>query len=273
MKKIVTYGILFLCFFTLCGCSKNIFSPGGIGKGENSTKSEEENQTMTKQQEEILRSYGLSEEEITRQKENGMDYGAKSFVDAAIIMLDYLEEKYNEKFRVAGGYIPGLFEHEHCIVAEACEGEYVGEKFRVYYGENGCRDGYIVFKKQEEACEALRELIQGEFPEVQVFANVSGEYGNKVSLDMTGEQLLPIVSFSLDVLIATPNMTEEEFGQIASQIESFLDINSISSSGDVICVENLVDSNLTHDEVIKLLFPKGDNEKKYIWDVYIATFN
>jgi hypothetical protein len=276
MKKIFTYGILLACLLTLCGCSKSIFSSGGTEDesqaADDSTQDEEEKKEMTKQQEDILRSYGLSEEEIARQKENGMDYGTQSFVDTAIIMLNYLEEKYNEKFQVAGGYIPGLFEHEYCIEAEACEGEFAGEKFNVYYGENGCRDGYIVYKKQEEACEVLRELIQEEFPKVQVFASVKGEYGDEITLEMTGEQILHIIDYDYVMLIANPSMTEEELKQIASQIKAFLDVKKIFSGGGVYCVANPVDSNLTEEEVIKLLFPQGDNEKTYIWREYIATF-
>jgi hypothetical protein len=151
---------------------------------------------MTERQEAVFRSYGLEEERIAKMKEEGLNYKEQSFVDTAIIMLDYLEEKYGETFEVVGGDIPGILSDEYWITAQALEGEYAGERFEVYFnGEVGFTDGYIKFLKEDEAVDALKTLIREQFSDVYVSAEILGEYGNEIDLDSTKEQLLHNVQY------------------------------------------------------------------------------
>ncbi|MDF2905334.1 MAG: hypothetical protein K0R34_655, partial [Herbinix sp.] len=153
MKRKRVYLSIALCCVMLSGCNL-------IYNNAENTEPEVENTwkvEMTERQEEVFRSYGLEEERIAKMKEEGLNYKEESFVDAAIMMLDYLEEKYEESFEVVGGDIPGILSDEYWITAQALEGKYTGERFEVYFrGEAGITDGYIKFLKEDEAVEALK---------------------------------------------------------------------------------------------------------------------
>jgi hypothetical protein len=137
MKKWLM-GVWIALLVALCtSCSNNaLLKTNELKQSNNETenKPDEEKSKMTEQQEEIFRTYGLSDEEIEKMKKDGLSFGAQGFVDTALMMLSYLEEKYDEKFIVVGGSTPGLLSDEYWIKAEACEGEYAGVKFDVYIG-------------------------------------------------------------------------------------------------------------------------------------------
>jgi hypothetical protein len=186
-------------------------------------------------------------------------------------MLNYLEKKYSEKFKVVGGDIPGIFSHEYWITAEALEGEHAGEKFDVYYlGERGYKDGYITLLKQEEACNALKKLIQSKFSDVLIFPSLSGEYGDELSLDSTGEELLKTVFYYYNIVISDPKISsEEEFLIFTEDIIKFLEENHIKSDGPVRYLKGSVDPNMSEDDFDKLL----DKEDAFQWSDYIRTGN
>jgi len=231
----------------------------------------EETAEMTKQQEEVFRSYGLSEEEITKMKEKGLDYKQQSFADTAIIMLTYLEEKYGESFEVVSGDIPGVLSDEYWITAQASDGAHAGEEFDVYYrGNEGCTDGYIGILKEEEACEAFERLIKEKISNVQVFSEITGEYGSEITLEMTGDQLLLEVTYSFTIVITDPDMTEEEFNQKADEIETFIGDSCLHSMGGVYCFVNKVESDLTMNEVDDII--EDDNKLVVKWGRGIVTY-
>ena len=89
--------------------------------------------TPTEKELEILEGCNISNDSMKKIKEEGMDLSTQSFVDTAQIMLDYLEEKYEEKFKVVGGEIPGIISGDYMIFAQAVEGDYRGRRFEVYY--------------------------------------------------------------------------------------------------------------------------------------------
>jgi hypothetical protein len=223
---------------------------------------------MTEQQEEIFRTYGLSDEEIEKMKKDGLSFGAQGFVDTALMMLNYLEEKYDEKFKVVGGSTPGLLSDEYWIKAEACEGEYAEEKFDVYYwGEDGYTDGYIALLKQEEAAEALEKLLLSKFSNILIFSSISGEYGNELRLDNTGEEMLKIVDYKFNIITTDSELSEVEFTKLSKAIEKLLEDNNVSSTGLVRYLDGPVDLNMTNEDLNRLL----DNVDVFRWNNYIRT--
>jgi hypothetical protein len=232
----------------------------------------EEKVEMTERQEAVFRSYGLEEERIAKMKEEGLNYKEQSFVDTAIIMLDYLEEKYGETFEVVGGDIPGILSDEYWITAQALEGEHAGERFEVYFrGEAGCTDGYINILKEDEAVEALKNLMHEKFNDVYVSAEITGEYGKDVTVDMTGEQLLNIVSYAYDLIFTAPDMTEEAFLERAEEIETYLDDNDVFSSGNIFCFVNEIEPEMSDDEIMNLIEENAGTNNVVKWYDYIST--
>lgn len=231
----------------------------------------EEKESMTERQEEIFRSYGLSEERIAQMKQDGMNFSEKSFADATIYMLDHLEKKYNVKFEVVGGDIPGLFMHDYWIKARACEGEHAGKEFDVYHkGERGIFDGYINFLKEEEAVEALKDLIHEKFGDVIVLAEMTGEYGDQITLDMKGKELLHKVRYYYYIVITSSQMNESKFISRVEEIEQYIDDNDVISSGIVFYLKDDVDINITDSEIFKMIKNNNDNEVVR-WSEYIST--
>lgn len=271
MKKWLM-GVWITLLITLCvGCSENTSQKTNGLKESNSeaeNHSDEEKPEMTVRQEEVFRSYGVSDEKLEEMKRDGLSYQEQSFVDTAIMMLDYLEEKYDEKFQVVGGDIPGILSDEYWITAEASEGEYTGVKFDVYYyGENGYRDGYITLLKQKEACEALKELILSKFSDVLIFPSMTDEYGSELTLDNTGEQMLKIVSYYCDFVIINPDMSEKKFNEISEAIEKYLNDNDVFASGSVLYLKEPVDIDMSSDDLSKLL-KKNDALQ---WSYYLSS--
>lgn len=233
---------------------------------------EREKEGMTEQQESVFRSYGISEEEITRMKKEGLNYQEQSFVDTAVIMLDYLEERYGETFEVVGGDIPNILSDGYWITARACEGEHVGEEFVVkYLGEAGCRDGYASILKKAEACKVFESFIHEAFNDITAFATVIGEYGNEISLDMTGEELLSEMLFQFDLIFTAPDMNDEDFSQRVAEIETYVKDSGINSEGFIFCFYDEIDPDLTIDEEQYLI--AYSDTLAYKWRELIVTRN
>lgn len=231
---------------------------------------EREKEVMTERQEAVFRSYGISEDEIARMKKEGLDYQEQSFADTAIIMLDYLKEKYGISFEVASGDIPGILTDEYWITACVCEGEHRGKRFNVYYlGDAGCTDGYITILKEEEASKAFNKFIRDEFSDVKVFPTAIGEYGNEITSDMTGDQLLREMQFQYDLIFTAPDMTDEEFSQKVSEFETYIKNNGINSEGFIFCFYNELAPDLSIDEEQYLI--GYSYELPYKWREFIVT--
>lgn len=276
MRILKRYALLILCICTIGGCNWKEDTSANIDKGKevsqnNNTAEGEEKIEMTEQQEEIFRSYGLTDEEINKMKEKGLTYGEQSFVDTAQIMLTYLEEKYGETFEVVGGDIPGLFGHEYWIKARACEGEYAGKKFNVYYyGESGCMDGYYAIIKNEEAVQYLEKLIYEKFDDVTIYPKLQGLYGNAYTKDTTGDDLIEGSEIYLDIIITGPNMSEEEFLKKENEIVKLLEEKRAFGSGSAFCFINKPESGLSHDDLVNLIVTSKGSNTVFTWEDYFG---
>ena len=260
--------VIMLCIVMLSGC--NVITNDKVN-----TEPEVEKEgivEMTEQQEAVFRSYGLEEERISKMKEKGLSYKEQSFVDSAILMLDYLEEKYGETFEVVGGDIPGILSDEYWITAQAPQGEYAGERFQVYYrGKAGFTDGYIKLLKEDEAVGTLKDLIHEEFSDVYVSAELTGEYGKEITTDMIGEELLHIVQYDVTWIFTAPDMTEEAFLQRVEAIETYLDNHDVFSSGSIFCFYDEIDTTMSDGELMHLIDSGYESKNVYKWSEYIST--
>ncbi|MDF2904937.1 MAG: hypothetical protein K0R34_258, partial [Herbinix sp.] len=138
-------------------------------------------------------------------------------------------------------------------------------------GEAGITDGYIKFLKEDEAVEALKTLIHEKFSDVYVSAEIYGEYGDEVTLDMNGEKLLHVLSYGVSLIFTAPDMTEEAFLKRVKEIETFLDDNDVFSSGSVFCFYDEIASDMSDSEIMYLIDSGFETKNVYKWSEYIST--
>ena len=215
-----------ICFMG-CGASKK------EEKQNRAEQKEEEYEmqvyrTPTERELEILEDCNLSSDYMKEIKEKGMSVSVQSFVDTAQIMLDYLEEKYDEEFKVLGGEIPGVISGDYSIIAYATEGEYAGEEFDVYYrvdeeGNGYCEDGYFAILKSTEMQEYLRKIAEEAGTDIKVVGALSGNVGKEYNKDTAIEEIEELNrKKGIQIYIngyAKPDMSDEEFQRQAQELE------------------------------------------------------
>ena len=228
MKAKIIVGILVLGLACLSGCKD---SKGKEQKQnevtDESGKEESEMQVYrqpTEEELQILEDCNISNDSMRKIKEEGMNIGTQSFVDTAKIMLNYLEEKYGEEFKVVGGEIPGIISGDYSILAEAVDGEHSGEQFEVYYlvdddGNPYCDDGYFAILKSDEFQQMMQERADETGEGWKVFAVLDGIYGESYKKDTILSEI------DLEVLqgeircVMTPEKSEEEYEQQKEKLE------------------------------------------------------
>lgn len=232
MKVKIIMAILVLGLTCLGGCKDLKMTEQKESEIAEENKAEEDKvqayRTPTERELEILEGCNISNDSMKKVKEKGMNLATQSFVDTAQIMLDYLEEKYEEKFEVVGGEIPGIISGDYMIFAQAVEGEYRGERFEVYYlvddeGKGYCEDGYFAILKSGEMQEYLREIAEEAGTDIKVIASLSGRAGKEYDKDTTVEEIKEQnkrkeiqISVHGDV---RPGMSEEEFQRQVQELE------------------------------------------------------
>ncbi len=258
-KRIIAIILFGMICFMGCGASKK------EEKQNRAEQKEEEYEmqvyrTPTERELEILEDCNLSSDYMKEIKEKGMSVSVQSFVDTAQIMLDYLEEKYDEEFKVLGGEIPGVISGDYSIIAYATEGEYAGEEFDVYYrvdeeGNGYCEDGYFAILKNEEFQEMMQKRADETGEGWKVFTELSGTYGKEYGTDTNISDIRPEDIYADLNCIMTPQKSDEEYAKSLDKLRGeykqeeynmriyychFLDlkdwkkINSYKSSNDII---------------------------------------
>ena len=193
MKVKIIMALLVLGMTCLSGC-KNLEKTGqnhenAVEENKEGKEDEEEVEmqvyrTPTEKEMKILEGCNLSSDYMKEIEEKGMSISVQSFVDTAQIMLDYLEEKYGEKFAVVGGEIPGIISGDYMIFAKAVDGEYAGERFEVYYkvdedGNGYCEDGYFAIIKSMEVQEYLQDIAVEAGTDIKVIGALEGTVGKE----------------------------------------------------------------------------------------------
>ena len=222
MKAKIIVGILVLGLTCLSGCKDSKGKEQKQNKvATEDNKEESEVQVYrepTEEELQMLEDCNISNDSMKKIKEEGMNIGTQSFVDTAKIMLNYLEEKYGEEFKVVGGEIPGIISGDYSILAEAVDGEHSGEQFEVYYlvdddGNPYCEDGYFAILKSAEVQEYLQNIAQEAGTDIKVIVSLEGNVGKKYNKDTTVEEMLSMGE-EIEVNIfgyMKPETTEEQF--------------------------------------------------------------
>lgn len=233
MKVKIIMAILVLGLTCLGGCKDLKMTEQKESEIAEENKAEEDKvqayRTPTEKELEILEGCNISNDSMKKVKEKGMNLATQSFVDTAQIMLDYLEEKYEEKFEVVGGEIPGIISGDYMIFAQAVEGEYKGERFEVYYlvddeGKGYCEDGYFAILKSGEMQEYLREIAEEAGTDIKIVGELSGKIGKEYTKDTTLEEIKELNKRKgIQIYVngyARPDMSEEEFQRQAQELET-----------------------------------------------------
>lgn len=240
---------------------------------QNKTEQKEEEyemqvyRTPTEKELELLEDCNLSSEYMKEIKEKGMSISVQSFVDTAQIMLDYLEEKYDEEFKILGGEIPGVISGDYSIIAYATEGEYAGEEFDVYYrvdeeGNGYCEDGYFAIIKEMEIQEYLQNIANKKGSDIKVIGALKGEVGKEYDKQTKIEQISDeIVVYVFGYM--RPEVSEEEFQKQVLELEKEFQKTDFYINYTVFRLS----SNETFDDIenyldIEEVFPRGPEEKK-----------
>ena len=222
MKAKIIVGILVLGLACLSGCKDSKGKEQKQNKvATEDNKEESEVQVYrepTEEELQMLEDCNISNDSMRKIKKEGMNIGTQSFVDTAKIMLNYLEEKYGEEFKVVGGEIPGIISGDYSILAEAVDGEHSGEQFEVYYlvdddGNPYCEDGYFAILKRAEVQEYLQKIAQEAGVDIKVIVSLNGNVGKKYNKDTTVEEMLSMGE-EIEVNIfgyMKPETTEEQF--------------------------------------------------------------
>ncbi|WP_075718610.1 hypothetical protein [Roseburia sp. 499] len=228
MKAKIIVVLLALGFASLSGCKDSKVAEQKQNESvEESGKEEDEVQVYrnpTEKELEILEGCNISSDSMKKIKEEGMNLSTQSFVDTAQIMLDYLEEKYGEEFKVVGGEIPGIISGDYMIFAQAVEGEHRGERFEVYYqvdddGNVYCEDGYFAILKSDEFQQMMQKKADETGEGWKVFAVLSGTYNEKYTKDTILSNLDPSTLRGEVRCAMSPEKTEEEYEKQTEKLE------------------------------------------------------
>ena len=286
MKTKIIVGILVLGLACLSGCKDSKGKEQKQNKvATEDNKEESEVQVYrepTEEELQILEDCNISNDSMRKIKKEGMNIGTQSFVDTAKIMLNYLEEKYGEEFKVVGGEIPGIISGDYSILAEAVEGEHSGEQFEVYYlvdddGNPYCEDGYFAILKRAEVQEYLQNIAQEAGTDIKVIVSLEGNVGKKYNKDITVEEIknlnkkgkIEIYFFGY----VRPEMSDEEFQKQVKKLEEQLRETNLCIDYTVWrLIDNEKFDYIQEYSDISIAFPRGtDSEEKYNlrYDEYI----
>ena len=222
MKSKIVIALLILGITCLSGCKDSKTAEQKQNEtAEEKNKEEEKMQayrTPTEQEMGILEGCNLSKDYMKEIKEKGMSLSVQSFVDTAQIMLDYLEEKYEEEFEVVGGEIPGIISGDYMIFAKATTGDYIGKRFEVYYrvdeeGKGYCEDGYFAILKNNEFQQMMQERADETGEGWKIFTNLRGVYGEKYGKDIEIKNINSAYLEGKIRCVMTPEKTETEYEQ------------------------------------------------------------
>ena len=286
MKAKIIVGILVLGLACLSGCKD---SKGKEQKQnevtDESGKEESEMQVYrqpTEEELQILEDCNISNDSMRKIKEEGMNIGTQSFVDTAKIMLNYLEEKYGEEFKVVGGEIPGIISGDYSILAEAVDGEHSGEQFEVYYlvdddGNPYCEDGYFAILKRAEVQEYLQNMAEDAGTDIKVIVGLDGTVGEKYNKDTTIEEIENLnKKGGIEIYIhgyMRPEVSDEEFEKQVKKLEEKLRETNLCIDYTVWrLVDNEKFDYIQKSSDISIAFPRGTHsEEKYNlrYDEYI----
>ena len=233
MKVKIIMAILVLGLTCLGGCKDLKMTEQKESEIAEENKAEETKvqayRTPTEKELEILEGCNISNDSMKKVKEKGMNLATQSFVDTAQIMLDYLEEKYEEKFEVVGGEIPGIISGDYMIFAQAVEGEYRGERFEVYYllddeGKGYCEDGYFAIIKSMEVQEYLQNIAEEVGTDIKVIVSLEGNVDKEYDKETTLEEMMSMRN-EIEVYIfgyMRPEITESEFAEQTIKLQEEL---------------------------------------------------
>ena len=235
MKAKIIVGILVLGLACLSGCKDSKGKEQKQNKvATEDNKEESELQVYrepTEEELQILEDCNISNDSMRKIKEEGMNIGTQSFVDTAKIMLNYLEEKYGEEFKVVGGEIPGIISGDYSILAEAVDGEHSGEQFEVYYlvdddGNPYCEDGYFAILKRAEVQEYFQNIAQEADVDIKVIVSLNGNVGEDYTKETTLSEIEKLSrDRGIQVFIhgyVRPEMLDEEFEKQVGALEEKL---------------------------------------------------
>ena len=236
-SKIYLAVVIMTIMTGVCGC--NFIGKWNINNTEKEEKTEVQVHRMPTEEElQILEGCNLSSDYMKQIKEEGMSLTVQSFVDTTRIMLDYLEQKYGEQFVVAGGSPADMWTSDFMIFAKATTGEHKGERFECYYkldedaGKRYCEDGYFALVEQpvmEQYFQQVAEESGSQFKvTVCLTGNVRKDWTKEISIEDIKE-LIREKELQLGLsCFASPNMTDEDFGQEANNLEQMLEDTGFS---------------------------------------------
>ena len=286
MKAKIIVGILVLGLACLSGCKdskakgqkQNEVTTENSNKESNMDESNTDESKVqvyrepTEEELKILEDCNLSNDSMRKIKEEGMNIGTQSFVDTAKIMLNYLEEKYGEEFKVVGGEIPGIISGDYSILAEAVDGEHSGEQFEVYYlvdddGNPYCEDGYFAILKSAEVQEYLQNIAQEAGTDIKVIVSLEGNVGEDYTKETTLREIEELnKNRGVQIFIhgyVRPEMSDEEFQEQVQKLEEKLNQTDLCIKYTVFrLIDNKKYDYIQEDSDIDIAFPRGTQDEE-----------
>lgn len=216
-RKIIDYAVLAGLAATVLMCSgcagiENPDTEAGLSAEAYSRK------PLTENQEQILRSCGMTNRKIEEMKEEGVPELTEEFVTAAEIMLEKMQERYGMSFMVLGGTIPDWSSADFTFMLCAADGELAGKPFGAAYrlesgGERHLYEEFYALKRRTEVQKDVQNIADQLGTEIRIIAYAEGEIGEDV-LPASEEAMQ---SVRIDILGFMPKETRTEFIQSAAE--------------------------------------------------------
>lgn len=218
---------------------------------------------MNGRQREILSSLNVSDKRIEEINNRGLNIGEKSFLDTAMIMLDYLEEKYDNKFEIVSGSIPNSTNKDYWINAHALKGEHAYKNFSTYLKDGKCSDEFFNILRRDEISLYITELLNESINNIKAYVNISYDYGKGFNSKTKISEIISKCDFTINVAYYGPDTSKEEFDIIANKVEKILNDNNIKFDGEVMCFLTEIDSINTNEELTNVLRKRSDENRVY----------
>lgn len=218
---------------------------------------------MNDRQREILSALNVSDKKIEEMNSRKLNIREKSFLDTAIIMLDYLEDKYDNKFEIVSGNIPNETDENYWINAHALKGEHAYKNFSTYLKNGTCSDEFFNILRRDEVSLYITKLLNKSIDNIKAYVNISYDYGKEFNSETKISEIISKCEFTINVAYYGPNTSKEEFDIIANKVETILNNKNIKFDGEVICFINEIDSINTNEELTNALRKRSDENRVY----------
>ena len=267
MKKI--FGTIILLCLICAGTSCSI-------AGKDIVTDQKQKLPFTDQEEEILLSLGLDLEIL---KAEGLDYVQRRLLDASVLALNYMEEKYHKTFTVSSATLRGILTSCDVVLLYLTSDTNQDTPIKVQIsGEIKtpiCSDNYLTILKQQDYQKYVQGLASSIYDNCHVYAYFGGYYSQKYSSAMTIEEIILQRELSDEdvygdgtILVYVPNDSETQMKEKNQQFIKLLTEKHIDTGMTIYTVGTENELGQTPEDVANF----SSSNSPYLNRYYIVSY-